>query len=209
MAVRPPQIRYLTEGKAIGADSHKGFAATWNWLLAWVNFFKAGKGLKLSDTGSGHPRLDVQIEGGEGIEVTCSGDGQSYVINSLGSSTGGGGGGSRFHFAYSAETGEGSTTVTIGEGAVQLGGFTHFIASGNVNYMGSGTQWICVVVDLSDGSGRFVAYSNVSALNAAQLDVSKYVFPIYKVVDYEVVLDYRPLPNAGVWEDETLVQVAP
>ena len=52
-----------------------------------------------------------------------------------------------------------------------------------------------------------MAYQSTSALNAAQLDVTKYIFPIYKVTDYAVVLDYRPMPNAGVWEDETLVSV--
>lgn len=93
MSVRPPQIRYLTAGKALGAAVHKGFAATWNWLLAWVNFFKAGKGLKLSNMASGHPRIDVLIEGADGIDVTCAGDGQAYVIGFAGQGSEGDGGG--------------------------------------------------------------------------------------------------------------------
>lgn len=123
----------------------------------------------------------------------------------------GGGGSPPFHFKYqhSSATSGGTTThtVTIGEGAVQLGGFTHFVSSGSVSGMASGTVWICVQIALSSGAGSFVAYQSTSALNAAQLDVTKYVFPIYKVTDYAVVLDYRPMPNAGVWEDETLVSV--
>lgn len=123
----------------------------------------------------------------------------------------GGGGSPPFHFRYqhSSATSGGTTThtVTIGEGAVQLGGFTHFVSSGSVSGMASGTVWICVQIALSSGTGSFVAYQSTAALNAAQLDVTKYIFPIYKVTDYAVVLDYRPMPNAGVWEDETLVSV--
>lgn len=93
MAVRPPQIRYLTEGKALGAKIHAGFAATWNWLLSWVNFFKPGKGLKLAGTGSGHPRLDVELLSGDGIDVACGGPGQPYVISLTSNGCGCGGGG--------------------------------------------------------------------------------------------------------------------
>lgn len=124
---------------------------------------------------------------------------------------GGGTGGPPFHFKYThtatTEGGQTTHTVTIGEGAVQLGGFTHFVASGAVSGMASGTVWVCVQIALSSGTGSFVAYSSTAALNTAQLDVTKYIFPIYKVTDYAVVLDYRPMPNAGVWEDETLVSV--
>lgn len=99
MAVRPPQIRYLTAGKALGAALHKGFAATWNWVLSCVNFLKAGKGLKLTGTGTGHPRLDVLIEGGDGVDVKCDGDGKPYVIRLVDDGGGGGddsGGGQYF-----------------------------------------------------------------------------------------------------------------
>ena len=123
----------------------------------------------------------------------------------------GGGGSPPFHFKYrhSSATSGGTTThtVTIGEGAVQLGGFTHFIDGGSMSGLTNGTNWICVQIALSNGTGSFVAYQSTAALNAAQLDVTKYIFPIYKVTDYAVVLDYRPMPNAGVWEDETLVSV--
>ena len=49
-----------------------------------------------------------------------------------------------FHFKYqhSSATSGGTTThtVTIGEGAVQLGGFTHFIDGGSVSGLTNGTN---------------------------------------------------------------------
>lgn len=93
MAVKPPQIRYVTAGKSLGAKIHRGWAATWNWVLSWVHHFKAGMGLKLSGSASGHPKLDVLIEGADGVDVRCAGDGNAYVIG-LESGAGGGSGGS-------------------------------------------------------------------------------------------------------------------
>lgn len=93
MAVKPPQIRYATPGKSLGASLHKGWAATWNWVLSCINHFTPGKGLKLSGQSSGHPKLDVLIEGGNGVEVTCGGDRHAYVIGLADKSTGGSGGG--------------------------------------------------------------------------------------------------------------------
>lgn len=46
----------------------------------------------------------------------------------------------------------------------------------------------------------FVQYPTTQALNNAQGDLTKYIFPIYKVVDGEIAVDYRPMPNAGCWE---------
>ena len=127
---------------------------------------------------------------------------------------GGGGGSPAFHFKYShtATTSGGQTThtVTIGEGAVQLGGFTIFASQGTVaSGLTSGTCYVCASVALSTGTVSFVGYSSTSAIQSAQLDMTKYIFPLYKLNDYAVVLDYRPMPNAGVWEDETLVSSSP
>lgn len=47
---------------------------------------------------------------------------------------------------------------------------------------------------------EFVAFSTTQQLNAAQGDMTKYIFPIYKLVNGEVAVDYRPMPNAGCWE---------
>ena len=109
-----------------------------------------------------------------------------------------------YHFRYnhSASTSGGQTThtVAIGEGAVQIGGYTYFSPGGSVANMGSGTQYVCVVVTLASGAISFAAYASTSALNTAQSDLSKYIFPLYKVVDYSVMLDFRPMPNAGCWE---------
>ena len=88
MAVRPAQIRYLAAGKALGASIHSGWAATWNWVLSWIAHFKPGKGLSVTGAQSGFPRLDVLIEGADGIKVTCAGDGQPYVISGGGSGGG-------------------------------------------------------------------------------------------------------------------------
>lgn len=80
MSVRPAQIRYLVEGKALGAKLHRGWVATWNWVLSFVNHLKGGKGVTVKDKTGGHPVIEALIEGGTGIEVTCGGDGQPYVI---------------------------------------------------------------------------------------------------------------------------------
>lgn len=80
MSVRPAQIRYLVEGKAIGATLHRGWAVTWNWVLSFVHHLKGGKGVTVKDKAGGHPVIETLIEGGTGIEVTCGGDGQPYVI---------------------------------------------------------------------------------------------------------------------------------
>lgn len=112
----------------------------------------------------------------------------------------------KFHFRYThtVETEEGEIepthTVTIGEGAVQIGGYTYFSAGGSVANMGSGTVYVCAVVTLGSGGVMFAAYASAAALNTAQSDMTKYIFPLYKVVDYKVELDYRPMPNAGCWE---------
>lgn len=109
--------------------------------------------------------------------------------------------GARFHFAYNKDDdGNGGTTVTIGDGAVQIGGYTYFAEHGGVADMGDGTQYVCVVVTLATGSVSFRAFGSTTALNAAQADMSKYIFPLYKVVDYAIAMDYRPMPNAGSWE---------
>ena len=110
----------------------------------------------------------------------------------------------KFHFRYTtaAETSGGQTTTTasIGEGVVQIGGYSYFTAGGTVANMGSGTRYVCVVVTLASGAVSFAAYATTAALNLAQSDLSTYIFPLYKVVDYVVSVDYRPLPQAGCWE---------
>lgn len=109
--------------------------------------------------------------------------------------------GAKFHFGYNKEDdGEGGVTVTIDDGVVQIGGYTYFVSHGEVANMGEGTQYVCVEVSLGNGAATFKAYASPAALNTAQSDMTKYIFPLYKVVDYAVALDYRPMPNAGCWE---------
>ena len=118
MAVKPPQIRYVTAGKSLGAKIHRGWAATWNWVLSWVHHLKAGKGLKLSGSASGHPKLDVLIEGADGVDVRCAGDGNAYVIG-LQSGAGGGSGGGGNVDDVEGETYQGgqSLKVTYADGS--------------------------------------------------------------------------------------------
>ncbi len=96
MSVRPAQIRYLVEGKALGAALHKGWAATWNWVLSFVHHLKGGRGIVVKDKSGGHPVIETLIEAGTGIEVNCAGDGQPYVIglanDSVDDANGSGGG---------------------------------------------------------------------------------------------------------------------
>lgn len=200
MAVKPPQIRYVTEGKSLGAGIHRGWAATWNWLLSWVHHFTPGKGLKMKDASKGSPQIDVLIEGQDGINVKCAGPRQPYVIGLADDFWDGMDDGSRFHFAYSKTVENNTTTVTIGEGVVNIGGYSYFSGGGTVSNMGGGTKYICAVVALGAGTVTFAAYASTSAINSAQSDMSKYIFPLYKTVDYVIVLDFRPMPNAGCWE---------
>lgn len=81
MAACPPQIRYLSEGKAVGAKSNKGFVATWNWLLSCIFHLKGGSGVSVRGKWKGAPVIDCQIVAGDGIDVTCAGDGAPYVIS--------------------------------------------------------------------------------------------------------------------------------
>ena len=200
MAVKPPQIRYVTEGKSLGAGIHKGWAKTWNWVLSWVHHFTPGKGLKMKDASKGSPQIDVLIEGRDGVVVKCAGPRNPYVIGLDEELFSQQDDGSRFHFAYSKQTENGSTTVEIGEGVVNIGGYSYFSGGGTVSDMGSGTKYVCAVVALSAGTVTFKAYASTTAVRTAQSDMSKYIFPLYKTVDYVVAVDYRPMPNAGCWE---------
>lgn len=47
---------------------------------------------------------------------------------------------SRFQFSLAFN----GTTASIGEGAVQIGGYTYFSNGGSVYGAGTGTWWICV-----------------------------------------------------------------
>lgn len=113
----------------------------------------------------------------------------------------------KFHFAWSTSlSGSGQNIVTvahIGEGVVQIGGYSYFSGGGDVQDLLSTQQYVCAEVSLADGSAGSIAfkgYNSISALVTAQRDLSKYIFPLYKTQNYKVVVDYRPMPNAGCWE---------
>lgn len=116
-----------------------------------------------------------------------------------------GGGKSKFHFEWTPGLSGETPVGMVGEGAVQIGGYTYFSEGGLVQGIDqehvSADWWVCTRVGLTDPVGiDFIAYDSLSALNAAQGDHSKYIFPLYKVNDLKVQVDYRPLPNAGCWE---------
>lgn len=116
---------------------------------------------------------------------------------------GGGGGqpGSKFHFAFITELVDEQAVRKIGEGAVQIGGYTYFVAEQQLAQdISSGTWYVCVRVELASGTAGFVAYNSTSALRSAQANMAYYIFPIYRTANGAVDLDYRPLPNAGSWE---------
>ena len=87
MAAVPPQIRYLQDGKALGAKSHRGFVATWNWLLSCLFHLKGGTGVSIRNKWRGVPVIDCKIIGGDGVDVSCAGDGAPYVISMDGEGT--------------------------------------------------------------------------------------------------------------------------
>lgn len=110
----------------------------------------------------------------------------------------------KFHFDWSSTlSGEGEPTKVghISEGVVQIGGYSYFSGGGDVPGVLSGTYYVCAKCNLGGSlTISFEKYADLSALNSAQGDLSKYIFPLYKITDGEVVVDYRPLPNAGCWE---------
>lgn len=111
----------------------------------------------------------------------------------------------KFHFAWSTYlSGSSQNQVTvahIGEGAIQIGGYSYFSDGGDVQDVLSGTYYVCAKCNLGTSvTIEFEKYNDLSALNAAQGDLTKYIFPLYKINDGEVVVDYRPMPNAGCWE---------
>ena len=70
MSNRPANLCKLSTGKLI--DTHKGFVATFNWLVDWVANFKCDKdtGLKLDTKISDHPKIVNDAESSiEEVEI--------------------------------------------------------------------------------------------------------------------------------------------
>jgi hypothetical protein len=70
-------------------------------------------GLKLSGSASGHPKLDVLIEGADGVDVRCAGDGNAYVIGLKSGAGGGGGGGGGNVDDVEGETYQGGQSIKV------------------------------------------------------------------------------------------------
>lgn len=110
----------------------------------------------------------------------------------------------KFHFALSSSPD--GRYIYVGDGAVQIGGYTSFVSGSRVVDMPASpenrTGIVCVEVDLAFGDlpGTFRLYTDEEAVNAAQDDSGMFVSPLYKFDRGAVVLDYRPLPSLGSWE---------
>jgi len=74
MAIRPGQIRYLQEGKYIGAKSNAGFVATFNWMLSWIYNFSVGPGLELTGKTEGKPELNLSAVNEDGAPIDGGGE---------------------------------------------------------------------------------------------------------------------------------------
>lgn len=109
----------------------------------------------------------------------------------------------QFHFGIKIEHEDESSMaeITIGDGAVQIGGYTYFTDSErSTEINGDGEHIIAMKVGLGDRSFEIVDVPDMDSLNNMQDDMNFYIFPLYKIEDFKVVRDYRPMPNAGCWE---------
>ena len=77
----PRTIPFLHPGLALGAKRHEGFAEAWNWLIHSFWHMTLGDGLKWENKWQGYPKINLKIEGGDGIDVKYGG---GKVIISLG-----------------------------------------------------------------------------------------------------------------------------
>lgn len=110
--------------------------------------------------------------------------------------------GTRFHFATTIKKAQGASTYTVdvSGGAVQVGGYTVFVAGATGLAVPTTEQLLCVRVALEDMSGSLEFIAGNTALRAAQADMRYIIFPLYRFSDSNVSVDYRPIPTAGVWE---------
>lgn len=115
---------------------------------------------------------------------------------------GGRGGGGKFHFDIQVgqKDKDGKTPVTVGEGLVQIGGYTYAAPEQTV-HAEDGEAILCVRVALPGGSCSCEWFASLDELNQAQDDMGYYIFPLAKFSEGRKVLDCRPLPQAGIWED--------
>ena len=69
---RPPIIANIKTGAALAAVN--GLRETLNWVFKWVANVKAGKGVKIDDKDGDYPKIEANIEAGDGIKVEENGD---------------------------------------------------------------------------------------------------------------------------------------
>lgn len=69
---RPSIIANIKAGAALAAVN--GIRETLNWVFKWVSNVKGGKGVKIDDKDGDYPKIEANIEAGDGIEIEESGD---------------------------------------------------------------------------------------------------------------------------------------
>lgn len=69
---RPSIIANIKSGAALAAVN--GLRETLNWMFKWVANLKAGKGVKIDGKDGDYPKIEANIEAGDGIEVEENGD---------------------------------------------------------------------------------------------------------------------------------------
>ena len=69
---KPSIIANIKTGAALAAVN--GLRETLNWVFKWVANVNAGKGVKINDKDGDYPKIEANIEAGDGIEVEENGD---------------------------------------------------------------------------------------------------------------------------------------
>ncbi|MBQ6007319.1 MAG: hypothetical protein IJL17_02185 [Kiritimatiellae bacterium] len=109
---------------------------------------------------------------------------------------------SRFHFKLTrtVEEAEGeseSVTWRVGAGGVQKGKTTIWFDGDDVDVTDTGTYIVYAEIGTQDDVVAVGTVASVAALAQKQESPNSTTWPLYKVVNGEVVADYRPLFNVG------------
>ena len=64
---RPSIIANIKSGAALAAVN--GIRETLNWVFKWVANVTAGKGVKIDDKDGDYPKIEANIEAGDGVDI--------------------------------------------------------------------------------------------------------------------------------------------
>ena len=102
-----------------------------------------------------------------------------------------------FHFNVDIHDGK----AYFSEGIVQVGGISYYVGEHELECDETSAYYVCVKVNLKNNTTEIYAEPSFGNINEAQKDMSYYIFPIYRILEGKVEVDYRPMPNAGCWEE--------